>query len=169
MIFSPDRKILEVVGAIEPAPLEASVFRWCFSHVDPLRPNRSGARWNPPDVEALYASLERDVCLAEMNHLLDLHSIPITKSRVLCTIEVSLQSVLELTEDTLAELGLSADVLSSVDLSRCQQVGGAVQWLNHDGLLVPSARHEQGRNLVIFQTNHDEESIVELTDKAPLE
>jgi len=31
----------------------------------------------------------------------------------------------------------------------CQMIGGAVEWLGHDGLLVPSARSE-GTNLVIF-------------------
>jgi hypothetical protein len=30
-------------------------------------------------------------------------------------------------------------------------IGGAVSWLGHDGLLVPSARRDSGTNLVIFR------------------
>jgi RES domain-containing protein len=49
----------------------------------------------------------------------------------------------------LTNLGLSNTDLAGDDHAACQLFGGAVEWLGHDGLLVPSAR-ATGTNLVIF-------------------
>jgi RES domain-containing protein len=72
--------------------------------------------------------------------------------RTLFTIHVSLKNVIDLTAaDLLPRLGVTDDVLCSIDHSPCRTVGAAVNWLGHDGLLVPSARRSGGTNLVIFQ------------------
>jgi RES domain-containing protein len=39
-----------------------------------------------------------------------------------------------------------------------------VNWLGHDGLLVPSARRESGKNLVIFRQNLSAD-MFEVTDE----
>jgi RES domain-containing protein len=73
-------------------------------------------------------------------------------SRTLFTIHVSLKNVIDVTAaDLLSRLGVADDVLSNVDHSPCRTIGAAVNWLGHDGLLVPSARRRSGTNLVIFQ------------------
>jgi RES domain-containing protein len=67
-------------------------------------------------------------------------------------IRVSLKSVIDLTAtDLLRQLGITDDVLISIDHAPCRTIGAAVNWLGHDGLLVPSARRHGGINLVIFQ------------------
>ena len=51
-------------------------------------------------------------------------------------IQVSLQSVLDLSAaDALAGLGLNRAELVAIDHTACQRIGGAVEWLEHDGLL----------------------------------
>ena len=65
-------------------------------------------------------------------------------------VRVRLRNVLSLVEPgRLDDVGLTRERLESDDLSACQLVGGAVRWLEHDGLLVPSVR-ASGTNLVIF-------------------
>ncbi len=49
----------------------------------------------------------------------------------------------------LLDLGIGDNELANVEHAACQRIGGAVEWLEHDGLLVPSAR-SSGVNLVIF-------------------
>ena len=74
----------------------------------------------------------------------------------------SLRSVLDLSDpNALAEVGLPLRSLADMDMSRCQLVGGAAEWLSHDGLLVPSAR-AKGTNLVIFPNRSDPESELEV-------
>ena len=66
------------------------------------------------------------------------------------TFQLSLNSVLEMTDRALlARLGIDQLALTSIDQSKCQLVGGAVERLTHDGLIVPSAR-SSANNLVIF-------------------
>jgi hypothetical protein len=48
-------------------------------------------------------------------------------------------------------LGITDAVLSAPDHSLCRTIGGAVSWLGHGGMLVPSARRSGGTNLVIYQ------------------
>jgi RES domain-containing protein len=75
---------------------------------------------------------------------------PSTGKRNSYTIEVALGSVIDLTgERDLMNLGLSDTDLAGDDHAACQLFSGAVEWLGHDGLLVPSAR-ATGTNLVIF-------------------
>jgi RES domain-containing protein len=50
----------------------------------------------------------------------------------------------------LASVGLAPRHLAEIDQTNCQIVGGAVEFLEHDGLLVPSARLPGATNLVIY-------------------
>jgi RES domain-containing protein len=70
--------------------------------------------------------------------------------REIHTFSLSLKSVLDLTDrQLLARLGIDDAALSDIDYSRCQIVGGAVERLRNDGLLIPSVRGP-GNNLVVF-------------------
>jgi len=55
------------------------------------------------------------------------------------------------TPGLLPRLGVTDAVLSSPDHAPCRLIASAVNWLGHDGVLVPSARHAGGTNLVIYQ------------------
>jgi RES domain-containing protein len=144
------RPLFERLGALHPRAWSGRTFRWTFEGTPPDRANTRGARWNPPDVAALYTSLARNGVLAESNHLIAAQGIAPVRSRHIYTFQIELRSVLELTDNALlTDLGIDAAALASADHSRCQLVGGAVERLGHDGLIVPSAR-SPALNLVIF-------------------
>ena len=68
--------------------------------------------------------------------------------------DVSIASLLDLTNATrLADIGITEEDFESIPWEPCQRVGGAVAWLRHDGLLIPSVRDSDGSNLVIFTAN----------------
>jgi RES domain-containing protein len=121
-----------------------------FGDYPPDRENQRGARWNPPETPAIYTSLTRDVALAEAEFQMSLQPIRSAARRTIYTIHVVLASVIDLSDPrSLVALGLSDSDLRALDHRSCQQVGGAIEWMGNDGLLVPSAR-ANGINLVIF-------------------
>jgi RES domain-containing protein len=145
-----DRLIVEALGTASFAPWSGTVFRHMFAGFPPERENRSGARWNPPDTPAIYTSLTRETAIAEADYYIKLQPLRPKAARELYRLDISLNSVIDLSDWTqLANFGVNRKLFSSGDYSECQQVGGAVEWLGHDGLLVPSAR-TKGINLVIF-------------------
>jgi RES domain-containing protein len=122
-----------------------------FADYLPERENTLGARWNPPEVPAIYTSLARETVIAEAEYQISMEPRRPLVRRTIYRIEVSLQSVLDLSAaETLADLGLDQAELAAIDHTACQRIGGAVEWLEHDGLLVPSARAADGVNLAIY-------------------
>jgi RES domain-containing protein len=91
--------------AIEPRQFSGVVFRHVLGDVAPLRANTRGARWNPPDVSALYTSLERETAIAEGDFLLSLQPVRPSVTRWIVQIQVTLQRVIEIDEGTLHKLG----------------------------------------------------------------
>jgi RES domain-containing protein len=145
-----DRKLLEALGRFQPRPWRGIVYRHMFANYSPKRENRLGARWNPPDVPAIYGSLARETAIAEAEYQISVQPLRPPVRRTIYRILVSLASVLDLSSDeSLHAVGLDAKALADLDHDSCQRVGGAVEWLEHDGLLVPSAR-DAGGNLVIY-------------------
>ena len=145
-----DRALLEQLGKLPAAPWRGVVYRHMFADYSPDRENTRGARWNPPGAPAIYASVERALALAEAEYQIGLQPVRPCVRRTVYRIAVTLGSALDLTERAaLAGLGVGQAELESLDHAACQRVGAAVEWLGHDGLLVPSARGP-GTNLVIF-------------------
>jgi RES domain-containing protein len=148
------RDLLDRLGALRPEPWSGKVYRWVFETTPVDKANSRGARWNPPGVSALYTSMRRDVAIAESDYLLSTQ--PALKRRrsarrVLVTFEVELKAVLRLDKQALHELGIDEEKLIATDDdgNYCRVVGGAVERLGCDGLIVPSARGD-GDNLVIY-------------------
>jgi RES domain-containing protein len=128
-----------------------------FAAYLPERENTLGARWNPPEVPAIYTSLSRDGVLAEAEYQMSMEPLRPRVRRTLYEIEVSLSSVLDLSsQSALSVLGLSLSDLATIDHTKCQMVGGAIEHLEHDGLLVPSAR-ALATNLVIYPNRQNED------------
>lgn len=110
-------------------------------------------------------SCERETALAEAEHQISLQPVRPSVQRTLYTIRVSLESVVDLRDPSLLRrFGVAEELVESPDLTACQELGGAVQWLGHDGLLVPSARRAGGVNLVIYRQNLAT-SVFEVVDK----
>jgi RES domain-containing protein len=150
MIFPP-----EMLDALQEAVIstwEGTVYRHMFGAYPPARSSTTGWRWNPAMVEAIYTSCEPETALAEAEYYIAQQPTRPRAKRMLYTIRVSLNRVVDLrASGLLPKLGITPDLLSSTDFSACQTIGRAVRWLGHEGLLVPSARRDSGTNLVIFQ------------------
>jgi RES domain-containing protein len=122
-----------------------------FANFPPDRENIVGARWNPPEVPAIYTSLSREGVLAEAEYQISMEPVRPSVRRTVYEIEVTLSSVLDLSSTNLLKrCGLSLADVASTDHAKCQVVGGAVEHLGHDGLLVLSARGPKATNLVIY-------------------
>ena len=79
--------------------------------------------------------------------------VPIRTPRITHTLSVTLASVADLRDlATLESNDITSDMMMGEDLSVPQLVGGAVNWLQCAGMLIPSAR-DAGDNLVIFVNN----------------
>jgi len=144
---------LELLDALEQAPsgpLEITAWRHTFGSHPPDQENTRGARWNPSSVSAIYLSHERNGAIAEGNHSIAVQPLRPQSRRFVYAVEVSLANVLDLSDPRdLARTGLSDGDLAADDHTACQEVGSAVDWLEHDGLLVPSARSD-ALSLVIY-------------------
>ncbi|HEV7485276.1 MAG TPA: RES family NAD+ phosphorylase [Thermoanaerobaculia bacterium] len=150
MIFQPE--MLDILQSATASAWNGTVYRHMFGSHPPARANTGGARWNAPGLAAIYASCERETALAEADYYISLQPLPPRVKRTLFTIRVLLKNVVNLTgNELLPRLGITDDVLCSIDQIPCRTIGAAVSWLGHDGLLVPSARRRGGTNLVIFQ------------------
>lgn len=150
-----EQELLASLGALSDEPWEGTVHRHMFGRYPPDRANTRGARWNPPDVAAIYTALERRTAIAEGDHASAVQPLRPRARRTLYEIRIALHRVLDLrVATTLEALGVDDAALRSDDHSACRRVGGAVAWLGHDGLLVPSARSD-GDNLVVLPNNGD--------------
>jgi RES domain-containing protein len=154
-----DPQLLDALEQFRSSPWRGTVYRHVLGPYAPDLANVRGARWNPPEVSALYVSLEEETAKAEGARVLEVQSVPPRVKRSIYELDVELERVLDLTTGTaLAGVGLTDDDLQSDSFLACQRVGGAVAWLGHDGLLVPSARAAGGINLVIYTSNQASES-----------
>lgn len=150
MIYRPE--LLDVLQGALKRSWKATVYRHMFGNYAPTRPNVGGARWNPPGLEAIYASLERGTALAEAEYYIQLQPARPKVARTLYTLEVTVGSVVDLTmPDALAAAGLSVNILLASEFGPSQHIGAAVRWLGHGALLVPSVRRQSGTNLVILE------------------
>jgi RES domain-containing protein len=148
VIYDPE--VVEILESITPRAWKGVVFRHMFGDFLPDRENISGARWNPQGTPAIYTSLTRKLVIAEGDYQFNSQNPPPTVDRKIYRIELSLQKVLDLTSWPLLErLGIIRASYGEIEPTRCKEVGGAVEWLYHDGLIVPSAR-AKGNNLVVY-------------------
>ena len=163
MIYTPE--VLDRLQAVEPKTWDGTAFRHMWAEYPPDRENTRGARWNPPDVPAIYVSLGRDGALAEAEHQIAMQPVRPRARRTVYELRVTLDAMLDLTDDgALEDLGIGHDELTAFDMLACQQVGGAASWLEADGILVPSARAE-ANNLVIFANNVSSDAVFEVISK----
>lgn len=148
--MATDEQIFEALAQVPTEAWEGEVFRHMFASFPPEKENSSGARWNPPETPAIYTSLTRETALAESEYQIGAQPRRPKAKRTLYKIAIHLSSVLNISgEQVLRSLSLKTTDLTDIDFRVCQAIGGAVERLGHDGLLVPSAR-ARGHNLVIF-------------------
>lgn len=147
-----DRAILDALESLDSKPFQGEVWRTVRKGRDPLRGSAAAGRWSPGgELEVLYTSLERAGSLAEIGYRLSLE--PVWPSRI----EHQVHSIVAQAERTLrfadvaslAPLGVDAGRYGTFDYAATQAVAAAAHFLELDGLIVPSARHDSA-NLVLF-------------------
>ena len=128
---------------------EGTLWRQVVGTTDPLQTNGLGGRWNPSGVEVLYCSLSRQGAEAELRAVLDRQPVPIKRPRRTYQLSARLSKVGRATDSAaLVMAGVTLEDVVGPDWSVPQLLGAAADWLGLAGLIVPSARHEDG-NLVI--------------------
>ncbi len=153
MIHRPE--LLDALQHAPSSPLSLSAWRHMFGGRRPDSENIGGARWNPPGTPAIYLSLSREGAIAEGDHALAVQPLRPRARRYVYEVTLTLERVLDLTADThLRAVGLTPEMIGQDDHESCREVGGAVAWQGHDGLLIPSAR-SKASNLVVFPNNRN--------------
>jgi RES domain-containing protein len=151
-----DQRLLDAVAALPTTKFEGQAWRHMFGDNPPELANTGGARWNPAGVDALYASLERETAIAEGDFRVQLEPIRPRAKRTVYRLSVRLAAVVDLTNPAVRlGLGLTDADLADLAMTKTAAVGGAVEWLGYDGVLVPSIRTD-GVNLVIFPNRMEE-------------
>jgi RES domain-containing protein len=158
-----DPALLDALERVDTKKWQGRVFRHMIGAAPPERANRGGARWNPRELDALYTSTTEKTAKAEGDHLISSQSVPPRAPRTIYELEVAITNLLDLTDKArLAAIGISENDLDAIPWEACQRIGGAVAWLGHDGLLVPSVRDSAGTNLVIFTSNQPPEAEIQV-------
>jgi RES domain-containing protein len=148
LIHRPE--LLDALQQAPSGPLETQAWRHMFGSHQPDRENTGGARWNPPGVAAIYLSCGREGAIAEGDHAIAVQPLMPRARRFVYVVEIQLGNILDLSDaNDLHRAGLTEDDLADDDHSACREVGAAIDWLEHDGLLIPSARSD-AKNLVIY-------------------
>jgi RES domain-containing protein len=147
-----DKAILDALEGIDPVSFDSSVWRVTRAGRDPIRGSAANGRWTPGgDLEVLYTSLERDGALAEIGFRLSLE--PVWPSRIhheIHEIRAQTPRTLRFADvGALATFEIDVARYGSFDYAATQALAAAAHFMEFDGLLVPSARHES-HNLVIF-------------------
>jgi RES domain len=65
------------------------------------------------------------------------------------------------------DVGIGPAEITADDMIACRQLGGAVHWLERDGLLLPSAR-SPSTNLVIFPANRPADARFDIIGAEPV-
>lgn len=145
--------LLANLSDFESESFGGAVYRAARLSLDPLEFSTRGGRWARPGTPILYTSFERDGALAEVSfHWSLLNPLP-AKSAKVHTLEVSANRCLRLLKGNLETLGVPASELGNLPYGKTQEIGSAVAFLEHDGLIVPSARWDC-YNLILFEEHH---------------
>ncbi len=154
-----DSALIDAVENIGGAPFSGTLWRVVREGRDPRACGRSGGRWDDTTFEVLYTSCERDGAVAELHFHLS-RGQPVFPSKIrygLFELHVRLESVTDFSQrELLSSLGINMarfGQLSYVERAgeypRTQEVAEVAHFLDHDGIIVPSARWDCN-NVVVF-------------------
>ena len=115
MAYAPE--LLDLLEELPRIDWEGELYRFTVAKRPPHAENTAGARWNPPDVPAIYTALDRETLRAEFAHALNSWSPRPDPGRFLIhRIRVSLAGVADLRpSEVLGRLSLNASTIGSED------------------------------------------------------
>lgn len=175
--------LIDALESVEPQKYDGLVWRSVKEHRDPTTCFSSQGRWDDGSFEVLYTSETKTTAIEErFFHIY--YGQPLIPSKVrfrLFSLHVRLEHVLDLCDfHYLATLGIDTSLFGQLsyryrtkEYERSQDVAEVCAFLGADGILVPSARVDTERNLVVFCRDrseqlirvHSDEGILALSDK----
>lgn len=157
-----DSALLDYLAGLRSQTFSGDVYRATRQSLDPLTPSTSGGRWMAAGgASVLYASFEQEGALAEVSFHWGQWTPRPSKPASLHTLRVSSNRTLRLLQVDMRALGLSDDQYGTVNPPRTQEIGDAVQFLECDGLMAPSARW-CCENLMLFPDNFGASATLEV-------
>lgn len=153
-----DLELTEKLGALTQESFDGHVFRATSVNADPTASSTSGGRWAPFSRKdgwypVLYTSFVRDGAVAEVAaYLGELNPVP-RKPLIVHKIAVTTTKTLRIVRANFADLGIDEVCYGERNYQRTQEIGAAINFLELDGLIAPSARWNCD-NLIIFSDNH---------------
>lgn len=148
-----DEDYLAQVEALGYDAVDVRAWRFTVGASAPKRPNVRGARWNPPDLSALYLNTSREGAVEEGQHFLGLLPVVPRGPRRVHRVHVVLERLLDASSlDLLRPFSIDEATLddSPGGYPACRTFGGAAAFLDRQGILVPSVHRAGTLNLVVF-------------------
>ncbi|TDR89809.1 RES family NAD+ phosphorylase [Enterovirga rhinocerotis] len=156
------KALLDAIEAEAPISFSGTVWRVVTDGFDPLRPGRSGGRWDDGTFDVLYTSSERDGALAEAWYHLS-RGQPIVPSKInkrIHRIAVALDRVLDLsTGAKLASLGVNMAHYGRLsyrertqEYPAPQEIAEVAFFHEYEAIIVPNARWPTS-NVVVLTEN----------------
>lgn len=174
-----DSVLLDTLESVHPQEYDGIVWRSVRENRNPMNYFKPRGRWDDGSFEVLYTSESKNVAIEEQFfHAYQGHAVIPSKIRYqIYALRVQLQAVLDLTNfEYLRTLGINTRQFGqlsylnrSKEYERSQDIAEICAFLGTDGILVPSARIESERNLVVFRNNDSEQSIRIYADEGLVE
>ncbi len=154
-----DSALIDAVENLSAAPFSGTLWRVVREGHDPCACGKSGGRWDDSTFDVLYTSRESDGAIAELHFHLA-RGLPVFPSKVryfLYELQVELERMADLSSRALlSSLGVNMARFGQIsyhertrEYPRTQEVAEVAHFLDHQGILVPSARWECS-NAVLF-------------------
>lgn len=154
-----DNRLLDAVELLPAKPFASTVWRIVGEGRDPLRCSRAGGRWDDRTFDVLYTATTADGAAEEMYFHLS-RGQPVFPSQLryrLFELEVAVTNCVHIEDlEELAELGFATASFGRLsyddrerEYPRTQEIAEAANFLERQGLLVPSAR-SMHPNVVVF-------------------
>lgn len=170
------KALLDAIEAESARPFVGDVWRVVTDGYDPVRPGRSGGRWDDGTFDVLYTSTDRDGALAEAWFHVSQGQpvIPSKPKKRVFRLETALERTLDLTGDKLAALGVNMAAYGRLsyiqrreEYPRLQQIAEVAFFYEYEAIIVPNARWPAS-NVVIF-TEHVKPSQINIIDDEPVD
>jgi RES domain-containing protein len=154
-----DSALIDAVESLSGSAFSGTLWRVVREGRDPCACSTAGGRWDDATFDVLYTSLERDGAIAELYfHLAQGQPVFPTKVRYfLFELQAKLESAVDLSDRALlSSLGVNMTRFGQLsyferkgEYPRTQEVAEVAHFLEHQGIVVPSARW-QCNNVVLF-------------------
>jgi len=154
-----DNTLIDAVENLSAVPFSGTLWRVVREGRDPCASSKAGGRWDDTTFDVLYTSRERDGAIAELHFHLS-RGQPVFPSKVryfLYELRAELESVVDLSHrNLLSSLGVNMARFGQLsyfertgEYPRTQEVAEVAHFLDHQGIIVPSARWDCN-NAVLF-------------------